>query len=126
MTSEVQYIPPNDSNGYERWQRLTDDSGDIGGVEVIRSETTGPWKWSVTVEVMEFIREDPLETEIRDAMAAELRAVPRVARVSEEDREVWIVDGTPSGEMLTRAAAKVVDRFAVLTREHIESWNAED
>jgi hypothetical protein len=70
---------------------------------------------------MEFIREDPLETEIRDAMAAEIRAVPGVARVSEEDREVWIVDGSPAGEILIRAAAQVVDRFAERTRTHIES-----
>src|SRR5690349_8161817 len=115
MTPGIQHIPPDGSRGDERWNRLTDDPG-IGGVEVIRSMTNGPWQWSVTVWVMEFIREDPLESEIREAMAAELRAVPGVARVSEEDREVWIVDGSPSGENLTQAAAKVVDRFAQRSR----------
>jgi len=102
------------------WQRLTDEP-DIRGVEVIRSKTTGPWQWSVTVWVMEFIREDPLESEIREAMAADLRAVPGVSRVTEEDREVWVVDGSPSGEMLTQAAAGVVDRFADRAREHYEN-----
>lgn len=121
MTPEVQHIPPDGNRDYEQWQRLTDDPG-IRGVEVIhRLKTDGPWQWSVTVWVMEFIREDPLETEIREAIAAELRAVPGVERVSEEDREVWVVDGSPSGEELTRAAAKVVDRFAKRSQEHCES-----
>jgi hypothetical protein len=90
MTPEVRHIPSNGSSGDERWQRLTEDP-DIRGVEVIQLKPNGPWQWSVTVSVMEFIREDPLETEIRDAMAAELRAVPGVRRVNEEDREVWVV-----------------------------------
>jgi hypothetical protein len=120
MTPEVQHIPPSGSSGDDRWQRLTDDP-DIRGVEVIRSNANGPWQWSVTVSVMEFVREDPLETQFRGAMEAELRAVPGVARVSEEDREVWVVDGSPSGEELTRAAARVADRFAERTREHYES-----
>jgi len=120
MTPEVQHIPPDGFGGNERWQRLTDEP-DIRGIEVIRSMTRGPWQWSVIVGVMEFIREDPLEAEIRQAMAAELRAARGVARVSEEDREIWVVDGSPSGEELTRAAAKVVDRFAERTREHYES-----
>src|SRR5262245_48567721 len=120
MLPGIEHIPRDASRGDERWQRLTDDP-DIGGVEVIRSMTDGPWQWSISVSVMEFIREDPLETEIREAMAAELRAVPGVTRVNEEDREVWIVDGSPSGENLTLAAAKVVDRFAERAREHIES-----
>jgi hypothetical protein len=122
MTSEFQHKPP-DGSGVERWQRLTDDP-DIRGVEVTRSQTAGSWQWSLTVAVMEFIREDPLESEIRRAMAAELRAVPGVARVHEEDREVWVVDGSPSGEKLIQAAAKVVDRFAERAREHYDNLGA--
>jgi hypothetical protein len=119
MTPEVQHISL-DEYGVERWRRLTDES-DIRGVEVIRSNSKGPWQWSVVVSVMEFIREDPLEAEIRKEMAAELRSVLGVARVSEEDREVWVVDGSPSGEELARAATKVVDRFAERTRVHYDS-----
>lgn len=119
MNLDVQYFPPDGLRDYERWQRLADDT-DISGVEVVRTSTTGPWQWSVTVEAMEYIREDLLETEIRRAMAAELQAVPGVERISEEDREVWVVDGSPSGEELTRAAANVVDRFAERIREYCE------
>ena len=120
MTLEVQHIPRDASTDYDRWQRFTDDPG-IRGVEVLRSNADGPWPWSVHVDVMEFIREDPLESEIREAMMSALRAVPGVSRVSEEDREVWIVDGSPLGEQLTLAAAKVVDHFAQRTSQYVES-----
>jgi hypothetical protein len=120
MIPEVQRIPPDDVGGNERWQRLTDEP-DIRGVEVVRTRTKGPWQWSIIVSVMEFIREDPLEAEIREALAAALRAAPGVARVSEEDREVWVVDGSPSGEELTETAAKVVDRFAERARAYYDS-----
>lgn len=118
MTIGIQHTPPDHLRGDERWHRPTDDPG-IGEVEVIRSMANGPWQWTVVVSVMELIREDPLETDIRQAMIAELRAVPGVVRASEDDREVWIVDGSPSGEMLTQAAANVIDRFAQRCREHI-------
>ena len=117
MTSEVGPILSRDYGGNQGWQRLTDEP-DIRAVEVIRSTTDGPWQWQVVVAVMEFLREDPLEAELREAMASALRAVPGVVRVSEEDREVWIVDGSPSGEKLTHAAARVVDDFAERTRDH--------
>ena len=119
MTSEVGQILSHDFGGNQGWQRLTDEP-DIRAVEVIRLNTDGPWQWQVVVSVMEFIREDPLEAELREAMAAALRAVPGVARVHEEDREVWVVDGSPSGEKLTHAAARVVDDFAARTRDYYE------
>jgi hypothetical protein len=119
MTSEVGRILSHDYGGNPGWQRLKDEP-DIRDVEVIRLNSDGPWQWQVVVSVMEFIREDPLEADLREAMAAALRAVPGVVRVSEEDREVWIVDGSPAGEQLTEAAARVVDQFAVRTRDHYE------
>jgi hypothetical protein len=85
MTHGIQYTPLDGLRHDERWQRLTDDP-EIRGVEVIRSKSNGPWQWSVTIWVMEFIREDPLETEFRQAMAAELRAVAGVARVRRIER----------------------------------------
>jgi hypothetical protein len=60
---------------------------------------------SVGVAVAEFVRDGPLETELREQMAAALEAVDGVGSVWEEDREVWIVTGTPSGEALVDAAA---------------------
>ena len=42
--------------------------------------------WNVVIWVAEFLREDPLETELRGRIASALGAVDGVA---EEDREVW-------------------------------------
>jgi hypothetical protein len=61
--------------------------------------------------VAEFLRDDPLDADFR-RMGAALRSVAGAESVWEEDREVWGVIGTPSGEALVRAAAGVVDRLA--------------
>jgi hypothetical protein len=50
--------------------------------------------WNVVIWVAEFLREDPLETELRGRIASALGAVDGVA---EEDREVWYVTGESSG-----------------------------
>ena len=68
--------------------------------------------WQVTVSVMEFLREDPLETEFRRRMAAALRAVGGVATADEQDREIWFVTGTPSGKAPAQAAAQGIDEMA--------------
>jgi hypothetical protein len=82
----------------EAWERLTDDP-EVRGVETARIDEIGGWQ--VTVWVMEFVRQDPLE--IRRRIGAALRAVERVIMADEEDREVWFVTGTPSGRNLTAA-----------------------
>lgn len=50
--------------------------------------------------------EEPLERELRRGMASALSGVAAVVAVDEEDREVWRVEGSPSGEELLRAAAR--------------------
>jgi hypothetical protein len=107
----VRRLPDEEVDGAEGWERLTDEP-EVRGVEATRHDVDSGWTWSVGVSVMEFIREDPLESEIRNAMLAALVAVPRATAVAEEDREVWIVAGDPSGDALVRAAADVVDTFA--------------
>lgn len=115
MSDEIrQVLPPGDG---EAWERLTDDP-DVRGVEVARVDEAGGWQ--VTVWVMEFLREDPLETEVRRRMAAALRAVGGVTSADEQDREIWLVTGTPSGEALARAAAQVVDEMADRARAHLQ------
>jgi hypothetical protein len=116
---EVRRVPDEEVDGEEAWERLTEES-EIRGVEATRHDDDG-WPWSVSVSVMEFIREEPLESEIRHAMIVTLWAVLDVTAVAEEDREVWIVAGAPSGEALVRAAATVVDAFAVRARAHVAS-----
>jgi hypothetical protein len=77
--------------------------------------------WSVGVAVAEFLRADPLESELRQQMGDALRAVDGAERVWEDDREIWGVTGTVSGEALVRAAAGVVDHLADRARAYLDS-----
>jgi hypothetical protein len=61
---------------------------------------------------MEFVRSDPLETELRQRIANALRGVSGVTHVAEHDRESWFLTGTTSGETLISAAAQVIDELA--------------
>ena len=72
--------------------------------------------WQVTVAVMEFVREDPLESELRRRIAAALRSVDGVETVDEEDREVWFITGRAAGRALVQAAGEVVDDLAEQSR----------
>lgn len=99
----------------EVWERVTGEP-DVRGVEAGRIDFAGGW--NVTVAVMEFVREDPLESELRRRIAAALRSVGGVETAEEMDREVWFVTGTPSGDALVRAAAEVVDDLAGQTRAY--------
>jgi hypothetical protein len=71
------------------------------------------------VSLAEFVRKEPIESEMRRAIDAALRAVPGVSGVEEADREVWAVHGTPTGEALVLAAGDVVDRLAGRVREQL-------
>lgn len=93
----------------EAWERVTDDP-DVRGIEAVRIDEIGGWQ--VTVAAMEFVRDDPLETQMRLRMAAALRAVEGVVTADEEDREVWLVTGTAPGTELIETAARVVDELA--------------
>jgi hypothetical protein len=117
MADDVRRVPDDEVDGDEGWERLIDD--DVRGVEAIKVGD-GEWPWQVILAVAEFVREDPLETELRERLAAALRAVPGVTDVAEEDREVWIVNGHPSGEALVSAAARVVDDLAERLRDFME------
>ena len=105
---EVRRVPAGEVDGVEGWDRLTDDP-EIRGVEAVRNQSEGSWQWSVTVWAMEFVRQVPLEATLQAAIEAGLREVPGVTRVAHDDREVWVVDGSPSGEELAQAAAVAVD-----------------
>ncbi len=95
MRDEIVRVPDDEVDGEEEWVRETDDD-DVLGVDAVKLEDADEWPWQVTIAVAEFVREDPLEDELRREMDAALRAVPGVADVEEEDREVWIVNGQPS------------------------------
>lgn len=114
MSDDVQQIQPLDSGIAEEWIRKTDDP-DLRAVSASKLRA-GPL-WNVSVWVMEFVRTDPLESELRRRIADALSAVDGVTSVEEEDREVWTATGTPTGEALVEAVALVVDDLAPQTRE---------
>lgn len=114
VKDDVQQLKPLDSAIAEEWARKTGEP-DLRAVSASKLRQ-GPW-WSVGVAVMELIRTDPLESELRDGIAAALTAVPGVTGVEEEDREVWSVTGDASGKALVEAVAQVVDDFADRTRD---------
>jgi hypothetical protein len=115
VSNEVQQVFPPDAD--EAWERLTDDP-EVRGVATARIDEIGGWQ--VTVWVMEFVREDPLETELRQRIGAALRGAKGVLTVDEEDREVWFVTGNPPGKELTEAVARVVDELAGDTRAFVD------
>ena len=114
MSDDVQQVQPLDSGIAEEWIRKTDEP-DLRAVSASRLRA-GPL-WSVSAWGMEFIRTDPLESELRRRIAEELSGVSGVTGVEEEDREVWTVTGTPTGRALVEAVARVVDDLAPQTRE---------
>jgi hypothetical protein len=105
-----------DFEGDESWERVTDEEDLLGvsaGWHV--SEHAGGG-WLVCVSVMEFIREEPLEGEMRRRIAAALRSVGGVTGAVESDREIWWVTGSCSGEDLVRAVSAVLDDLSCRTR----------
>jgi len=122
VIGSVNRVPPSELEGEdisEGWYRDADPP-EVYGVEALHLASTDRPLWQVVVAAMEFVREAPLESELRAAMAARLAAVPGVVSVEEEDREVWVVFGDPSGEALTRAAAEVIDGFASRIEQTLE------
>jgi len=119
MSDEIARVAVDEVDGDEGWIRTTEDP-DLRNLEATRTET----EWQVTVWVAEYLRDDPLEQELREGMAAALRAVAGVTAVYEEDREVWGVEGQPAGQALLRAAAVVVDGLAERARAYIDDQSA--
>lgn len=101
----------------EEWTRTIRDPRRryVHGVGAQKWRAKSKWPWRVHVWVMELVRDDELEAELRTRIGAAIRAVRGVTRVAEEDREVWVIAGTPSGEALVRAVAEVVDALALRT-----------
>ena len=120
MTDEFRQLPAAelDEHCEEIWERMTDDP-DILGAGATKITFGEQSYWNVHVAVAEFLREDPLESELRLQMDYALTAVNGAESVWEEDREVWGVTGTPSGEALVRAAADVVDHLAARARAYV-------
>lgn len=112
-------VPESQVDGLQEWVRETDDQ-DVRGVSALQHDVDGRWNWQVEVWVAEFLREEPLEGEMRRLVDQAIRSVAGVAEVEEGDREVWILSGSPSGEDLVRAVGDAIDQIAPRARAHID------
>ena len=121
---EVERIEPADEEILEEWSRVTEDP-DLLGVSAVRMDN-GEWPWQVYVSVMEFIREEPLESELPAAIQAALAAVPGVREAAHEDRETWIIKGDVDGPSLVRAASAVVDLYSPRARKVFDEFDADE
>jgi hypothetical protein len=116
---KVERVEPADKNVLEEWRRVTGEP-DLLGVDAIRI-SDGNWPWQVHISVMEFIRVEPLESELGAAVSAALAAVPGVKVAAHEDRETWVITGDADGPALVRAASAVVNRFSGSAREVLDT-----
>ena len=116
MADDIRQIEPEDDEIQEEWLRETDEP-DIGNVGASRVDDIGGWQ--VDVWAMEFVRSNPLESELRLRVLSALRSVGGVTSADEQDRETWFVTGRPSGRALVGAAARIVDDLADRIRAHI-------
>ncbi|HEY5995094.1 MAG TPA: hypothetical protein VIU46_10910 [Gallionellaceae bacterium] len=110
MDIKTKKVEPEDDSVLEEWVRVTDEE-QIRGVVVTHLDSTKNM-WEVTISAAEYIRGEPLETKLHNAITKALRATPGVTKVVHEDREVWIVTGNVIGEDLVRACAGQLDRLA--------------
>lgn len=105
MSIEVRRVePPDDEELLEQWTRT--DPGELSSVEALLPDDH---PWQLILGMAEFVRVDPLETRMSEAVYDALLAVPGVTRVAREDTEVWLAWGTPDGGDLVRAAAAAID-----------------
>ena len=120
---QVEKIEPADDESLEEWGRVTEEP-ELLGVGAVRMDDD-EWPWQVQVSVMEFIRDEPLESELETAISRALAAVPGVVEAAHEDRETWIIKGKADGPSLVRAAAAVVDGFSARTRKALDDLDDE-
>lgn len=106
---------PEDEEIEAEWYRDVDND-DVRGVSAFKPQEED---WRVVVGVSRVIRGEPLESELRRSVGAALRSVTGMTGVLEEDREVWVAQGSPQAESLIRAVADVVDGLAARARNAI-------
>jgi hypothetical protein len=131
MSDGIRQIRPGDSEIREEWTRETAGE-ELRGVGAFRiagwEDKRIGWPgsgagWYVTVPVMEFVRDEPLESELRQRVMTALRGVSGVTGVThaaEHDREKWFLTGAVSGPALITAVAQVVDDLADRVRDYLD------
>ena len=72
----------------------------------------GPeFAWSVSFDLGEFVTDPEDSHALHQTVVQALIKVPGVKEVGREDKEVWAVDGDPSGPDIIRAGAVAIDQF---------------
>ena len=122
MSVVVEQVTPEDDAILEEWSRVTDDE-DVLGVGTHRT-ADDEWYWIVFVNVAEFIRTEPLQSQLAIAITRALEKAPGVNKVVREDREVWLLEGDTSGEELIRACAKALAELEEKLRAAISDLDA--
>jgi hypothetical protein len=120
MTDRIRQVQPEDAEIIQEWVRETDEDEvrRLGAYQVHNwQDEVTDWPgdgdgWLVGVDAMEFVRSEPLESELRQRIIAALRAVSGLTHVEERDREQWILTGITSGEALITSVAEVLDDLA--------------
>jgi hypothetical protein len=109
---DIRRVAADDADGevFEAWERVTAEP-DIRGVYASKTPDT-VWTWRVEIAVLEFVRAEPLVSEVNSRLEAALAAVPGVTAVTGEDRDVLIVAGVPAGRALMIAATTVIDALS--------------
>jgi hypothetical protein len=114
---EVQQIQPFDSSIQEEWIRVTEEQDLLGvGASKFDSNT-----WRVFVNVAEFIREEPLQSDLFERITEALAKTDGVETAYQEDREVWIVQGDVTGESLIQSCAVALNELEPNIRAAIDA-----
>lgn len=119
---QVDAVEPMDEGVREEWCRVTLDT-DLRFVSAT-GLSSGDVQWQVSVSMMEFVRQDPLQSELATAITKALTEVAGVEKAYAEDREVWAIEGSPEGPPLVRAAAQVVDAFYAKAKAAYDALDA--
>jgi hypothetical protein len=99
----------------EEWIRVTEEENILG---VCATRTgDGDWPWQVSIYVAEFVRAEPLRSQLVDTITAALASIRGVTRAAQEDREVWAIQGNVGGEALIQACSVALNQLAPLLRQ---------
>ena len=116
---EIKQVEPEDEEVLEEWVRITEEE-DLLGVSATRT-ADDKWPWRVWPHAAEFVREEPLQSQLFASITTALENVPGVKQAAQDDRECWVVQGHPSGENLVRAIAIALDSLAEPLRKFYSS-----
>jgi hypothetical protein len=105
-TNEIKIVKINSSDEFfdeceEQWVYITDES-DLMGVDASRDVDEGD-DWRISISVSEFIRDEALASTLHSSILKALEDVDGVDAVEQEDREVWLVEGSANATALISA-----------------------